>query len=73
LRKFIAAYKQKTGFEFKKKLNRSLWQINYYEHILRREEEIKKIARYIFGNPVRKGIVDNYRKYPFLGSFMFKI
>ncbi len=27
------------------------------------------VVHYIFSNPMRKGLVDNFEKYPFLGSF----
>ena len=30
----------------------SLWQRNYYEHIIRNEKELDNICRYIEGNPV---------------------
>ncbi|MEW6456101.1 MAG: transposase [Acidobacteriota bacterium] len=73
MRKFIAAFKQKTGFLYKKKFNNQLWEINYYEHVLRKEETIKEVAFYIFNNPLRKGIVKNYQEYPYSGSFMFDI
>ncbi|PIP13767.1 MAG: hypothetical protein COT45_04330 [bacterium (Candidatus Stahlbacteria) CG08_land_8_20_14_0_20_40_26] len=73
MRKFIALFKQKTGYEYKQKYGESLWQINYYEHILRKDEDTIEIAHYIFNNPVRKGIVENQREYPYLGSFMFEV
>ncbi len=31
---------------------KSLWQRNYYEHIVRNERELEAIRRYITGNPV---------------------
>ena len=71
LRKFISMYKQKTGFYYKKNFGVNLWQINYYEHILRKKESVEKVAGYIFNNPVRKGLSDDFRSYPFSGSFLF--
>ena len=70
MRRFTSSYKQSTGFLFKKKMGVSLWQINYYEHVLRREEEdTMEVVRYILGNPVRKGLVSDFWEYKFLGSF----
>jgi putative transposase len=46
-----------------------LWQTSYYDHVLRGEEDILTIARYIFDNPVRKKLVEHYRDYSKLGSF----
>ncbi|UJS17719.1 MAG: hypothetical protein L3J17_01345 [Candidatus Jettenia sp.] len=50
-----------------------LWQINYYEHILRSDEDTRSVAYYIFNNPVRKGLVTDFKQYRFLGSFEFDI
>jgi len=73
MRRFISSYKQHTGFHYKKNAGLPLWQVNFYEHVLRREEDTITTVRYIFGNPVRKGIVDDYSKYKFSGSFEFDI
>jgi len=71
LRKFISMFKQKTGFWHKKSFGGRLWQANYYEHVLRRQEDLKEVAHYIFANPVRKNLVDDYKQYPFSGSSEF--
>ncbi len=44
-----------------------LWQKGYYDHIVRREESLRKIAEYILANPVRKGLVGDYTAYEFSG------
>jgi putative transposase len=69
MKRFISSYKQYTGFYYKKKKGSPLWQINFYEHVLRSEEDTVRVARYIFDNPVRKGLVEDYRQYKLLGSF----
>jgi REP element-mobilizing transposase RayT len=33
--------------------DRRLWQRNYYEHIIRNEEALNRIRRYIVENPIR--------------------
>ncbi len=71
MRRFISSFKQYTAFHYKKKYTRELWQINFYDHVLRKEEDTSSITSYIFNNPVRKRIVDDYREYKFLGSFEF--
>jgi putative transposase len=73
LKRFIASYKQFTGYYHRKEKNLSLWQVNFHEHILRKDEDTKRVAYYIFGNPVRKGLVRDYREYEFLGSFEFDV
>ena len=41
-----------------------LWQRGYYEHVLRKSEDINKIAYYILNNPVRKKLVHKWEDYP---------
>ncbi len=64
-RKFVSLFKQKSGHWFKKNYNENLWHVSYYDHILRREESIESVTLYILENPVRKGLVSDYREYPF--------
>jgi putative transposase len=73
MKRFLSAFKQLSGFYYKKETGLPLWQINFYEHVLRNEENTISVAQYIFNNPVRKGLVADYRKYRFLGSFEFDI
>ena len=83
MKQFISSYKQYTSYYHKKQTGlpvplarqtgTPLWQINFYEHVLRNEEDTMNVVYYIFGNPVRKGLVGDYRKYKFLGSFEFDI
>ena len=69
-KKFVSLFKQKSGYWFKKDYNENLWHISYYDHILRKEENIEGVASYILENPVRKGFVSDYREYPFSRSFL---
>jgi len=32
---------------------KSIWQRNYYEHVIRNERELEKIREYIAGNPAQ--------------------
>ena len=48
--------------------DRRLWQRSFYDHALRKEESLSKIALYIWENPVRKGIVENSNDYTWSGS-----
>ncbi len=42
-----------------------LWQRSYWDHVLRREEDVGEIAEYIIHNPVRGGIVSEAGEYPY--------
>ena len=68
---FMKIFKQKSSFFFKKFSKDILWQRSYHDHVLRKEEALIDIALYIFNNPVRKGLVRDYKDYPYLGSFIF--
>ena len=70
LRRFMSVFKQKSGYWFKKNYNEDLWHISYYDHVLRKEESMEEVAFYILGNPVRKGLVSDFREYPFSRSFL---
>lgn len=42
-----------------------VWERGYHDHALRRDEDLVKIARYVVSNPVRAGLVQSVRRYPF--------
>jgi putative transposase len=69
--KMVKQFKQLTGYSFKKETGERLWQKSYYDHILRKEEDVVKIVRYILENPVRKGLTKHPEEYQFSGSLEF--
>jgi putative transposase len=73
MRELISKFKQKTAYEFKKMYQERLWQENYYEHVLRNDEDTRNVARYILENPIRKGLVRDVLDYPYLGSFEINV
>ncbi len=46
-----------------------LWQRGFYDHMARHEEDVAAMARYIVGNPVRAGMVEDSSAYPFARIF----
>ena len=52
-----------------KRNNSKLWQPSYYDHVLRKDEDIFSVAMYIVNNPVRKGLVTHFMDYELSGSF----
>jgi REP element-mobilizing transposase RayT len=42
-----------------------LWQRSFYDHGLRKDENLIKIAGYIVSNLVRKSLVENWRDYSY--------
>lgn len=49
------------------------WQKDFFDHILRKDEDIMKQVYYILNNPVRKGIVDSWKEYPYKGSTKYDL
>lgn len=66
LREFVRQFKQRSSFLAKQVTGSELWQISYHDHVLRNSEAVGDVARYIWANPVRGGLVEDYREY--LGS-----
>jgi putative transposase len=71
LQKFVAKWKQLSGFAHKQRTGESLWQPSYFDHVLRDEEETLRAIRYVLENPVRKGMVVEFSEYRFSGSDVF--
>ena len=48
-------------------LNREgqFWQHESYDHLIRNEKEFKNIINYIAQNPVKAGLVIDWRDYPY--------
>jgi putative transposase len=67
--KFVAHWKQSTGYLFRRELPPRFWQRRFYDHVLREAKDFDAVAWYIWMNPVRKGMVAEAHEYPFSGSF----
>ena len=66
--RFVKEYKQKTGFWMSKNKLGVSWQKSFFDHIIRKDEDLMAVIRYILDNPVRKGLVRDWRDYPFKGA-----
>ncbi len=75
---FMKDFKQRSGYWLSKHVVNTQakacayhtvrWQKDFYDHILRKDEDINKQVYYILENPVRKGLVNDWKEYPFKGS-----
>lgn len=45
--------------------DRVLWARGFYDHAMRREEDVLGAARYIIANPQRAGLVSDIMQYPY--------
>ncbi len=71
--KSMILFKQKMGFWLSKNASEFKWQKDFYDHVLRRDEDLKKHLEYVLHNPVRKGLVENWKKYPYKGSTLYDL
>lgn len=69
----MKSFKQKTGFWLSQNYSSVRWQKDFYDHILRTEDEIPKHITYILNNPVRAGFVEDWKNYPFKGSTIYNL
>lgn len=69
--KCMVAFKQKTGYWLSKNASDFGWQKDFYDHVLRKDEDLKKQIEYILYNPARKHIVGNWKEYPYKGSTIY--
>lgn len=44
-------------------IGKPIWQANYHDHAVRKEEDLKEIARYIVANPLRAKLVSRIGDY----------
>jgi len=64
----LVAFKQRSGFWLSRHLASTRWQKDFYDHILRSEDEVRDALVYIAANPLRAGLVRDPAEYPFTGS-----
>ena len=43
----------------------AFWQPQYHDHALRKDEALNEVVLYTLNNPVRAGLVENFRDYPY--------
>jgi putative transposase len=80
--RMVHRFKQQTGWWFRNRCaagglkasptsptERSvLWQKSYYDHVLRQDEDVREVIRYILENPIRAGLVESANDYPYSWS-----
>jgi putative transposase len=66
--KFMRIFKSRTAFAFQQRDGQRLWEMSYYDHILRSSESAEQVAQYIWWNPVRKHLCTSPLDFRFSGS-----
>ena len=68
LSKIIKDFKSYTTKTYREQTNRNrLWQRRFYDHIVRKQEDLTQICEYILNNPVRKGLIEDSKDYEYSG------
>lgn len=47
------------------RMSGGLWQPGFHDRAIRRQQDVRKAARYIVANPLRAGLVTDVLKYPY--------
>lgn len=45
-------------------IEKVVWQRGFHDHAVRKDEELKTLARYVISNPIRAGLVKRIADYP---------
>jgi len=66
LSRLVNRLKSRIGREVNRHLHRAgpVWQCGFHEHLLRKEEDLRNVARYVVMNPLRAGLVRRVSEYP---------
>lgn len=69
----MVEFKQHSGFWLSQQHPGVRWQKDFYDHVIRADEDLRSHLRYIANNPVRQRLVDDWASYPFTGSIGFDL
>jgi REP element-mobilizing transposase RayT len=64
-RTLMTIFRRRAAHQYARTFRKRLWQVGYYEHVLRHDEPTGPIARYIARNPVRAGLAADVVQYPY--------
>ena len=60
--------KQRSGYQHVRLYGLRLWQVGWFDHILRDHESLERHAAYTLANPVRAGLVRGWEDWPYSGT-----
>jgi putative transposase len=66
--KAVVDFKQRSGYWLRQHRNQFHWQKGFFDHVIRKNDDLGSQIRYIAQNPVRKGLVKSWVEYPHTGS-----
>ena len=63
----VASFKQRTAFRARRAGHAFAWQKDFYDHIVRANEDYGAQVRYLLRNPVRQGLCARWQDWPLKG------
>jgi putative transposase len=69
----LRLWKQRTGWNWKRRTGKQLWQKGFHDRVLRDSDDTRAVVRYLLENPSRAGLVASPRDYPWLGSSRYAL
>ncbi len=63
----VAAIKNQISYRARCAGRGVRWQMGYHDRVVREHERTKAYLEYVIANPVRKGLVSDFRQYPYSG------
>ena len=73
LRRFVRIAKQRAASWYSRAVGGRLWQAGYHDRVLRRDDDLRIVARYVLENPIRAGLVTIATDYKHSGSDIWSI
>ena len=66
LSEVVGGVKRNSALKVNRLLHREgkLWQDGFHDRALRRDEDLRAVARYVVANPIRAGLVEHIGDYP---------
>ena len=68
LRAVMHNWKLRTGFAWTQRAGERLWQQGFHDYVLRDDDSVPALVKYIINNPIRAGLTDDVTRYPYAGS-----
>jgi REP element-mobilizing transposase RayT len=66
-------FKQRSAFHFAQSQLPVRWQKDFYDHILRSDEDLIRHVRYTLNNPVRAKLIESWKLWPYKGSTLYEM
>jgi len=72
-REAMRQWKQQTSHVWRARTGQPLWQLGYYDRVLRENDDTRAVVAYLLQNPVRAGLVAAATDWPWTGSAKYPV